>query len=88
MGKDLQDLGSCQVTGGGLKDTGLVCGLDAVRKRGKSMTEHFNNSYLERGKAKIFISKDETATQISKDGGVFCHLCDLDNIYSFVCVQT
>ena len=71
---------------GGLKETGLVSGLDAIRKRSKSMTEHFNKSDPERGKAEV-ISK-ETAVILMQEWGTFCHFCDLDSVHSVVCVQT
>lgn len=60
------------MSGGGLKETRLVSGLDAVRKTGKSMVEHFHKSDPERGMAKVIISKETAVTQRSKNRGVFC----------------
>lgn len=41
------------------KETGPVCRLEAVKKRGKTTTGCLNKSYLGRGKTEVIITKEQ-----------------------------
>lgn len=70
------------------KKGGLCSRLDAVKRWGNSLIEHFNNSYLDQKKrAKLnLIDKEAQVIPISQYKKIFSHFGIWD-VSAFICVQ-